>query len=99
MPKRARPAHRQTLQSNTYRFFVDSGALQGRTVLLEDSELTHQIGTVLRLRAGEQVTLLDNSGWQYVVALETVERGRVVGTVKRKELAGGEPRTKLTLYV
>ncbi len=99
MPKHTRPARRQTIQSNTYRFFVDSGAIHGRDVLLEDSELAHQIGTVLRLRPGEKITLLDNSGWQHVVALHTVERGRVAGTVERKELAGGEPRTKLTLYV
>ena len=99
MPKHTRPARRQTIQSNTYRFFVDSGAIHGRDVLLEDGELAHQIGTVLRLRPGEKITLLDNSGWQHVVALHTVERGRVAGTVERKELAVGEPRTKLTLYV
>src|SRR5689334_378864 len=99
MRKHTRPARRQTTQSNTYRFFVDSGAIHGRDVLLEDAELAHQIGTVLRLRPGEKITLLDNSGWQHIVALHTVERGRVAGTVERKELAGGEPRTKLTLYV
>jgi 16S rRNA (uracil1498-N3)-methyltransferase len=99
MPKHTRPARRQTIQSNTYRFFVDSGAIHGRDVLLEDGELAHQIGAVLRLRPGEKITLLDNSGWQHVVALHTVERGLVAGTVERKELAGGEPRTKLTLYV
>src|SRR5215210_1900774 len=99
MPKHTRAARRQTTQSNTYRFFVDTGAIHGRDVLIEDSELAHQIGTVLRLRAGEKITLLDNSGWQHVVALHTVERGRVAGTVERKELAGGEPRTKITLYV
>jgi len=99
MPKHTRPARRQTIQSNTYRFFVDSGAIHGRDVLLEDGELAHQIGTVLRLRPGEKITLLDNSGWQHVVALHTVERGRVAGTVERKELAGGEPRTKITLYI
>src|SRR5262245_64852816 len=99
MPKHSRPTRRQTIQSNTYRFFVDSGAIHGRDVLLEDGELAHQIGTVLRLRPGEKITLLDNSGWQHIVALQSVERGRVAGTVERKELAGGEPRTKLTLYV
>ncbi len=99
MPKHTRPTRRQTIQSNTYRFFVDSDAIHGRDVLLEDGELAHQIGSVLRLRPGEKITLLDNSGWQHVVALHTVERGRVAGTVERKELAGGEPRTKLTLYV
>jgi 16S rRNA (uracil1498-N3)-methyltransferase len=99
MPKHPRPRRRQTLQSNTYRFFVDADALHGREVAIEDAELAHQLGAVLRLRAGERVLLLDNSGWQYVVALNTLVGDQVTGTVERKELAGGEPRTKLTLYV
>jgi 16S rRNA (uracil1498-N3)-methyltransferase len=98
MPKRSRAPQRQTTGSNTYRFFVEGGAIHGRDLAIEDSELAHQIGTVLRLRPGERVVMLDNSGWQYVVALGTVERGRVTGAVERKELAGGEPRTKITLY-
>jgi 16S rRNA (uracil1498-N3)-methyltransferase len=99
MPRHSRPRRRQTIQSNTYRFFVDADALHGREVVIEDAELIHQLGAVLRLRAGERVLLLDNSGWQYVVALNTLVGDRVTGTVERKELAGGEPRTKLTLYV
>jgi 16S rRNA (uracil1498-N3)-methyltransferase len=99
MPKRSRTPRRQTAQSNTYRFFVDADALHGREVILDDAELAHQLGVVVRLRAGERVLMLDNSGWQYVVILDAIERERVVGTVERKELAGGEPRTKLTLYI
>src|SRR5262245_17859691 len=99
MPKRARQPRRQTTQSNTYRFFVDAGAFHGRDVVVEDGELAHQISAVLRLRPGERVLLLDNSGWQYVVALTSVEHGRVTGAVEQKQLAVGEPRTKLTLYV
>ena len=88
MPKRSRASQRQTTSSNTYRFFIESGAIQGREVLIEDGDLAHQIGSVLRLRAGERVVMLDNCGWQYVVALAEVERGRVIGTIERKELAG-----------
>ena len=99
MPKHPRPRRRQTLQSNTYRFFVDADALHSREVVIDDAELAHQLGVVLRLRPGERMLLLDNSGWQYVVALNTLVGDRVTGTVERKELADGEPRTKLTLYV
>jgi len=99
MAKRSRAQQRQTILSNTYRFFVDADTLHGRQAVIEDAELAHQLGAVLRLRAGQRVLLLDNSGWQYVVALEAIERERVVGLVERKELADGEPRTKLTLYV
>lgn len=98
MAKRSRAPQRQTTTSNTYRFFVESGAIHGRDLVLEEPELAHQIGTVLRLRAGERVVMLDNGGWQYVVVLDIVERGRVTGAIERKELAGGEPRTKITLY-
>jgi 16S rRNA (uracil1498-N3)-methyltransferase len=98
MPKRSRASQRQTTISNTYRFFIETDAIHGRDVLIEDSELSHQIGTVLRLRAGERVLMLDNCGWQYIVALGEIERGHVAGTIERKELADGEPRTKITLY-
>jgi 16S rRNA (uracil1498-N3)-methyltransferase len=99
MPKHQRPRRRQTIQSNTYRFFIDADALHWRELVIEDAELAHQLGAVLRLRTGERMLLLDNSGWQYVVALDSLAGDRVTGTVERKELAGGEPRTKLTLYV
>src|SRR4028118_1302028 len=91
--------HRQTATSNTYRFFVSTDALRGREVLIEDSEVAHQIANVLRLGQGDQVLLLDNSGWQYTVTLMQIGRGRVAGTVEHKELAAGEARTKLTLYL
>lgn len=98
MPKRS-IQRRHAALSNTYRFFVDASAIQGRDVTIEDAELSRQLGAVLRLSPGDQVLLLDNSGWQYVVALTAIGRDRVAGAVVRKELAGGEPHTKLTLYV
>lgn len=73
--------------------------MRGHEVLIEDAELAHQLGAVLRLSAGDQVVLLDNAGWQYTVALGELTRTQVVGTVEHKELAAGEPHTKITLYV
>ncbi len=60
--------------------------------------LTHQIRNVLRLEPGDQVILLDNSGWEYQVELGEVGRERVVGQILQKSLAASEPRTKITLY-
>jgi 16S rRNA (uracil1498-N3)-methyltransferase len=96
-----RSAHRpaRPADSNTYRFFVHPDAIQGRHVRIEESGLIHQIGNVLRLRPDHQITLLDNSGWEHTVRLETVERQMVTGSVEARELAPGEPRLKLTLYV
>jgi len=100
MPKR-RPSrqHRTGAESNTFRFFVPPGTLNGRRVVLDDKALLHQLGGVLRLGSGDRITLLDNSGWEYTVLLDELSRDTAVGTVERKALAAGEPRLKLTLYV
>lgn len=98
MSRRQRPGRRQLARNNTYRFFVHPDAVRGRDVLIDDDDLAHQISHVLRLAPGDQVLLLDNSGWQYTVSLSGVDRQHVMGTVERKELASGEPRTKITLY-
>ena len=65
----------------------------------KNAELAHQIANVLRLHAGDQVLLLDNTGWQHVVTLGAIGRSLVEGTVEHSELAQGEPRSKLTLYL
>lgn len=60
--------------------------------------LTHQMRNVLRLKTGDRVILLDNSGWEYQVELGEVSRRRVGGRILQKSLAQSEPRTKITLY-
>lgn len=98
--RRQHEARRQNqAESNTYRFFVAPETLQGRRVQIADPALTHQLHSVLRLGSGDHVTLLDNSGWEYTVELDQVERAVVTGLIERKALAETEPRLKLSLYV
>lgn len=98
MSRRLSKTRRTAAESNTYRFFVPAGALHGGMFESEDADLAHQFANVLRLQMGDHVVLLDNTGWQYTVALTGVERRRVAGTIERKEPGVGEPRTKITLY-
>lgn len=100
MAKRhAHGGRRQTLQSNTYRFFVPPESIRGDAVQIEDAELIHQISSVLRLGAGDQVLLLDNTGWQYSVTLSDVRHGLVAGEVGERALVESEPRAQITLYL
>jgi 16S rRNA (uracil1498-N3)-methyltransferase len=92
--KQSRPA-----TSNTYRFFVSPDAIQGDIVHIDDPALAHQIGNVLRLRPSDEVTLLDNTGAEYLARLDTVERHSVSAQIAARQLAAGEPRLKLALYV
>ncbi len=80
-----------------HRFFVEPGVTADEQVTLEGS-LAHQIARVLRLRPGEQITLLDGSGRECVVQLVEVTPRRVCGIVRQTRVSGGEPRLTLTLY-
>lgn len=79
------------------RFFVHPDWIQRGRVTFSEA-VAHQIRNVLRLRPGDRITVLDNSGWEYDVELEKVEQGEAIGRIRHKKLAGGEPRTKITLY-
>jgi len=81
----------------TYRFFVPADWLKQDSISLSGA-LVHQIRDVLRIKPGEQIVALDDSGWEYQVELDKVEKDEVAGHILHKALAGGEPRTKITLY-
>lgn len=83
--------------SSTQRFFVPSSAIETGGVRFSRDQ-SHQMATVLRLDIGDSVIALDNSGWQYKVALTRVRGGEAVGTIVSRTLVANEPRTKLTLY-
>ena len=90
---------RRSATSNTYRFFVAPTLIQGEQVDIDDPELAHQMAHVLRLQAADRVTLLDNTGWEYTVALTSLSRQRVLGHVEEQRQARGEPQLELRLYV
>lgn len=80
-----------------HRFFVPPETVAQDTVHLTGA-LARQIRGVLRLRPGEQVVLLDNSGWEYRVTLTAVSPGEVLGEIRGRSVRANEPRTKITLY-
>ena len=99
MAKRARQrSHRSTAASNTYRFFVHPDAIREQDVWSDDPVLVHQLLNVLRLEPGMNVTLLDNTGWEYSVVLDTIERRMVHGMINHRRLVAA-PRLNLTLYI
>jgi 16S rRNA (uracil1498-N3)-methyltransferase len=80
-----------------HRFFVAASWLEKDKVIIT-GPLVHRLRNVLRLKAGDHVILLDNSGWEHEVELTNVSTQRIEGQVVHKTLAIGEPRTKITLY-
>lgn len=84
--------------STPQRFFVSPEAIQDKSVRFS-REQARQMASVLRLAPGATVTALDNSGWQFQVALTTVGPTEAVGTVQARTLVSSEPRTKITLWL
>jgi len=80
-----------------HRFFVPPSWIQGHQVNIAGPQ-AHQIAHVLRMRPGDVVLVLDNSGWEIETRLVSVDRREVRGEVLHRRLAGGEPRTKISLY-
>jgi 16S rRNA (uracil1498-N3)-methyltransferase len=78
----------------TQRFWVRSDQLQPDQVTFSAAQ-AHQIRSVLRLRAGDQVRVFDGLVPEdRVVELLDASRARVIGTVPQ----AAEPRTCLTVY-
>jgi 16S rRNA (uracil1498-N3)-methyltransferase len=76
-----------------HRFFLPPDAFAGETVTFPP-ETSRQISRVLRLRAGDRVIALDNSGTECVVRLDEGNWG----TVEQRRENGAEPSCRITLY-
>lgn len=80
-----------------HHFFVPPSSIQGNEVTLSGPQ-SHQIVRVLRMRPGDVIVVLDNSGWEIETELVAVDPNQVEGRVLHRRLAAGEPRTKVSLY-
>ena len=80
-----------------HRFFVLQNSFHGQEVILTGRQ-AHQIRNVLRMKPGDRIIVLDNTGCEYTVALIKISQQQVFGKVIHKRLAQTEPRTQITLY-
>lgn len=80
-----------------HRFFIKPAAIQAAEVRI-DGGSAHQIRTVLRLQAGNEIVVLDNSGREWLVKLTQLDKQGVVGRVVEERQAQAEPKLHLTLY-
>ena len=77
-------------------FLTAMRAAPGQEVDL--SSISHQLGTVLRLKKGIVITLLDGSGASYPTRIEALDAKKATGRVLGREPVRSEPGIKLTLF-
>ena len=80
--------------SGLKRFFVKE--IQGETLTLVGDEYNHA-ANVLRLKAGEEVIVCDNSGWDYTAKITAVAKREMTLSILNKEKNDCEAQTAVTL--
>lgn len=79
-----------------HRFFIPNEWICRNSVIFRGQQV-HQIRDVIRLQAGDRITVLDNSGCEYEVELKRITKELVEGTICG-EVAAAEPSAEITLY-
>jgi 16S rRNA (uracil1498-N3)-methyltransferase len=58
------------------RFFIEETLRNKKDITIFDESLIHQLKDVFRLRAGDQLILLDNSGFEYISEVVLLAKGK-----------------------
>src|SRR5579859_8165841 len=79
------------------RFVAPAGLLADGAEIELPPELAHQVRDVLRLAAGETVTLLDGAGSEWTATTTEISRARVGVRLGARQVNAAEPRTRVVL--
>lgn len=80
-----------------HRFFVSPTDISGDAVSFP-TDLSRQISRVLRMSPGDEVIVLDDTGWEYSVSLSAIAPTQTEGRITARRTGYGEPDARLTLY-
>jgi 16S rRNA (uracil1498-N3)-methyltransferase len=80
------------------RFFLPREKFRGDHAIIDGQELAH-LGRVLRLRAGDAVTLFDDSGREHDAVIDSLTESRGELTILRSYETGRDPALPITLAV
>jgi 16S rRNA (uracil1498-N3)-methyltransferase len=80
-----------------HRFFVPPSNIDGGRVTLTP-DAARQLARVLRARPGDRITVLDDSGYEYAVSLDSVTARHSTGVVTDRCIGEGEAGLSVTLY-
>ncbi len=79
------------------RFFVDKTELNGDFVMLSGENAEH--AKVLRLKVGEEVSVSDGEGQDYLCAVSDISPGQISLVVKHKECSQSEACVQVSVYM
>ncbi|MDA8233717.1 MAG: 16S rRNA (uracil(1498)-N(3))-methyltransferase [Clostridia bacterium] len=78
------------------RFFIDPAQIRDKTVYIKGEDVKH-ITKVLRLQAGDRITVCDGQGRDFLVQLDDLNSAEVTGTILEEQANTAEPPVDITL--
>ena len=79
------------------KYFVTPDAVSENSIVIEGEDAKH-IGTVLRARVGEKLTVCDGYNRDYECTIEEIGKNRVLLTIESASECDTEPELKITLF-
>lgn len=80
-----------------YHFFVEPGQVHGDTIEILGGDVNH-MKNVLRMKAGEEITVSDGFGHEYLCRVEELAEDRVETTVLERREVSAELPSRLVLF-
>ena len=82
-----------------HRFFIDQDLITENLEITLPEEISHQITQVLRLKNNENLILLDNTGFEYLVNITDLHKKHTICEIIEKRKNENEPETKVHLFM
>jgi 16S rRNA (uracil1498-N3)-methyltransferase len=79
------------------KFFVTEDKIAENQIIIDTEDVSH-ISRVLRLGAGDCVTVCDSRGMDYEAEIVQMEQKQIICAVKSKKPSDSEPNIKVTLF-
>lgn len=79
------------------KFFIDKRAITSDNITIVGED-AHHIGRVLRMKVGDDITVCDGEGQDYLCCITAFSKEAVTCRVKESFLCPAEPHLSLTLY-
>jgi 16S rRNA (uracil1498-N3)-methyltransferase len=81
-----------------HRFFVKEKIIDSSEISISDTELVHQIKNVLRLKVGETVSILDNTGAEFLCKVKDILKKELIFSKESMKNFSRHSKGKIKLF-
>lgn len=81
-----------------HRFFIEEHLRNKKSITLYEADIIHQLKDVFRVRAGDQLILLDNSGFEYISEIVMIASGKAEIKIIDSAAALNVPHKEVWLF-